>query len=48
MTHFSTTAVQNRSQTALAPKPFDQLAAHAPINDFAVHDFAHPETPLCG
>jgi hypothetical protein len=40
--------VRNRFQTALAPKPFDLLAAHAHKNDFAIHDFANPETPLCG
>ena len=30
LTHFSTTAVRNRFQTALLPKPFEPPVAHAP------------------
>jgi hypothetical protein len=45
---FEPRAAQNTSQKALPPKLFDPLAAHAHKNDFAVHDFANPETPLCG
>jgi hypothetical protein len=48
LTHFSTTATPNRSQTALTPIPLDPPASHANKNDFAFHDFANPETPLRG
>ena len=42
LTQNSTTAARNRSQTPPPPKPLDPPAAHAQINDFAVHDFATP------
>ena len=49
LTHFSTMAARNRFQTALPPNPRRSAhCAYPKTNDFAVHDFANPATPLRG